>query len=102
MIGEVKKLRASGLSWKKIQSFGLGYYWIPLYLQGKLPKIKSFEKVYPVKSSRSEDIENVFNRVYQAEKDYAKRQVTWFKKDQRIIWLANYLRIEKLVKPFLK
>ena len=83
MIEEVKKLRKSGLSWKKIQSFGLGYFWIPLFLQGKIDKKELFEKVY------------------QAEKDYAKRQMTWFKKDKRIKWLEKYKEIENIAKKFL-
>lgn len=84
MIKEVKKLHTSGLSWKKIQSFGLGYYWIPLFLQNKITQSELFEKVY------------------QAEKDYAKRQMTWFKKDKRIKWLKNYREIEKEIQKFIK
>ncbi len=85
MIKEVKNLYyKEKLGWKKIQSFGLGYFWIPLYLQGKLTKQEVFEKIYA------------------AEKDYAKRQMTWFKKDIRIKWLKNYLEIEKRVKSFIK
>lgn len=83
MIAEVKKLHSQGLSWKKIQSFGLGYFWIPLYLQDKIGKYELFEKAY------------------QAEKNYAKRQLTWFRKDKRIIWLKNYKEIEKETKHFL-
>lgn len=78
MIKEVKILREKyKLSWKKIQSFGLGYYWIPLYLQKKISKKELFEKVYL------------------AEKDYAKRQMTWFQKDKRIKWLKHYKDIQK-------
>ena len=91
MIEEVKKLHEQGLSWKKIRSFGLGYYWIPLYLQQKISKKELFEKTY------------------QAEKDYAKRQMTWFKKDKRIIWIPacrgsrkDYKKIEKTMKNFLR
>lgn len=84
MIKEVANLHIKGLSWKKIQSFGLGYFWIPLYLQEKLSKDELFEKVF------------------QAEKDYAKRQITWFKKDKRIIWLKNYKEVEKQTKNFIK
>lgn len=85
MIKEVKDLREKyKLSWKKIQSFGLGYYWIPLYLQNKISK------------------EELFEKVYQAEKDYAKRQMTWFRKDQRIKWLKNYKNIKKEADIFLK
>lgn len=83
MIEEVKELRKQKLSWKKIQSFGLGYYWIPLYLKEQIRK------------------KNLFEKVLGAEKDYAKRQMTWFKKDKRIIWLKKYKEIEKEVKSFL-
>lgn len=83
MINEVKKLHQQGLSWRKIQSFGLGYYWIPLYLQNKISK------------------DELIKKVIQAEKNYAKRQMTWFKRDKRIKWLKNYREIEKLTKKFL-
>lgn len=83
MIEEVEKLHRQGLSWKKIQSFGLGYFWIPLYLQGKLNKQELFEKVF------------------RAEKDYAKRQMTWFRKDKRIKWIEKYREIEKEINLFL-
>mgnify|MGYP001560022650 CR=1 FL=1 len=86
MIEEVKKLKnhppAGGLSWKKIQSFGLGYYWIPLYFQNKISK------------------EELFEKIYQAEKNYAKRQLTWFKKDKRIKWVKDYGELEKIIKKF--
>ena len=84
MIREVAELKKSGLSWKKIQSFGLGYFWIPLYLQNKIDK------------------KELLAKVYQAEKDYAKRQMTWFQKDKRIEWLKNYKEIESSVKKFIK
>jgi tRNA dimethylallyltransferase len=102
MITEVKKLHAGGLSWKKIQSFGLAYYWIPLFLQNK---------IYPVKSRKAGALSMQFNRVekaelikevIQAEKNYAKRQMTWFKRDKRIKWLKNYQLIEKEGNKFLR
>lgn len=84
MIEEVKKLHEQGLSWKKIQSFGLAYFWIPLYLQNKISEPELFEKVI------------------QVEKNYAKRQMTWFKRDKRIEWLENYRKIEKTAQKFLR
>lgn len=85
MIKEVENLHAKqGLSWKKIQSFGLAYFWIPLYLQNKIPKQELVEKVI------------------QAEKNYAKRQMTWFKRDKRIKWLKNNEEIEKAVYDLMK
>ncbi|MDP1845602.1 MAG: tRNA (adenosine(37)-N6)-dimethylallyltransferase MiaA [Candidatus Moranbacteria bacterium] len=84
MIKEVAKLHQQGLSWKKIQSFGLAYFWIPLYLQNKLSK------------------EELIKKVIHAEKNYAKRQMTWFKRDKRIKWLKNYRDIEKNVMIFMQ
>lgn len=83
MIKEVANLKKSGLNWKKIQSFGLAYYWIPLYLQGELPR------------------DELFKKIYQAEKDYAKRQMTWFRKDKGIKWLKSRREMEKEIKEFI-
>ncbi|MFA7319400.1 MAG: tRNA (adenosine(37)-N6)-dimethylallyltransferase MiaA [Parcubacteria group bacterium] len=85
MIEEVSKLHAAGLSWKKMESFGLSYKLIPQFLRGEIG---------------SE--EDLLEKIYLAEKDYAKRQMTWFKKDARIVWLEKYPEIEKEVKLFLE
>jgi len=84
MIEEVERLSKEGLSWKKIQSFGLGYFWIPEYLNEKIT------------------LEELYEKVYSAEKDYAKRQMTWFSKEKRILWLEKYQDMEKEVEKFLK
>ena len=84
MLDEVQKLHSAGLSWQKMASFGLSYRLIPEYLKNK-------------NSSEEELIEKIFL----AEKDYAKRQTTWFKKDPRIVWLNDYQKIEKEVQKFL-
>lgn len=84
MISEVERLHFKDkVSWKRLESFGLGYFWISQFLQNKLPEDQLFEKVYA------------------SEKDYAKRQMTWFKKDQRIVWTGNDKEIEKEAKKFI-
>jgi tRNA dimethylallyltransferase len=84
MISEVEKLhKETKISWKRIESFGLGYLWIAKYLQKQLPK------------------EELFSKVYLAEKDYAKRQMTWFQKDKRIIWLDSCEKITKESEKFI-
>lgn len=85
MIKEVKAMHKKGLSWKKIQSFGLSYNLIPEYLKGNI---------------HSE--EELKEKIYLAEKNYAKRQMTWFQKDKRIIWLDNYKKIEKETQKLLE
>jgi len=83
MIKEMKKLRKSGLSWKRLEEFGLEYRWIARYLQNKISKKEMIEKL-------QKDIEH-----------FAKRQMTWWKSDRRIFWIKNYKETEKLVKEFL-
>lgn len=84
MISEVKKLRRLGISWKRLDDFGLEYRYIARYLQGKMTKQEMIEKL-------RKEIEH-----------YAKRQLTWFKKDLEIHWIKNYSEAKKLVKEFLR
>ncbi|MDO8633071.1 MAG: tRNA (adenosine(37)-N6)-dimethylallyltransferase MiaA, partial [Candidatus Wildermuthbacteria bacterium] len=63
LLAEVKKLKSSGLSWQRIESFGLEYREASQYLQGKLTKTQMIE------------------RAVKATEDFARRQMTWFKKD---------------------
>lgn len=86
MIEEVRKLHFENkISWKRLESFGLGYFWIPKFLKGEI-----------------ETKEELFEKIFQAEKDYAKRQLTWFQKDERIVWLRRYKDIENKLRYFLK
>jgi tRNA dimethylallyltransferase len=84
MVKEVEKLKKSGLSWKRLEEFGLEYRYIAQYLQGKSTKKEMIEKL-------EKEIEH-----------FAKRQMTWFKKDKRIQWIKNFKEAEKLVKKFLQ
>ena len=68
MIQEAKKLHAYGLSWKRMEELGLEYRFMALYLQNKISKKEMLEKL---------NIE-----IYK----YAKRQMTWFKRDKEIVW----------------
>lgn len=69
MIKEVEKLHESGVSWKKLESFGLEYRYVSFYLQKKMTK--------------EEMIEKLFSAIWH----FAKRQKTWWKKDKEIIWI---------------
>lgn len=85
MIAEVEKLKESGLSWKKIESFGLSFKLIPQFLRGEI-----------------QTEEELAEKIYLAEKNYAKRQMTWFKKNNKIKWLTDYKEIELSVKDFIR
>lgn len=84
MITEVKKLKNSGLSWKRLEEFGLEYRWISRYLQNKVSYREMIQQL-------QKEIER-----------YAKRQMTWFKRDKRIYWIKNYKEAEDLTEKFLK
>jgi len=95
LIREVKNLKKSGLSWRKIEDFGIHYRVVAQYLQGKI--------------SYQEMIENSLKEL----RNYAKRQITWFKRhpapeqarcgaSKRIIWIKNYNKAEKTIKKFLE
>ena len=85
MVEEVKKLRKSGISWKKLEEFGLEYEWVAKYLQGKIGYKEMVE-------SLQKDIEK-----------FAKKQMTYFKKYfPQTIWIKNHKEAEKKVKEFLK
>ncbi len=62
IVAEVKRLHAQGVSWKRLESFGLEYRYFALYLQGKLSKAE------------------MLTQLEFAIWHYAKRQRTWFKK----------------------
>ncbi|HFC76798.1 MAG TPA: tRNA (adenosine(37)-N6)-dimethylallyltransferase MiaA [Candidatus Moranbacteria bacterium] len=84
MITEIEKLHQQ-LPWDKIEKFGLSFKLIPQYLRGEFSSQKELQE-----------------KIYLAEKNYAKRQLTWFKKDKKINWLSKYEEIENVAKKFLK
>ena len=84
LIKEVNKLRKIGLSFKKIEEFGIHYRLIAQYLQKKI------------------NYESMVEKSLKALENYAKRQMTWFKRDKRIFWVKDYKKAKKLVKKFLK
>lgn len=62
MVAEVKRLHAEGVSWKRLESLGLEYRYLALYLQKRLTK------------------EEMLEQLESAIWHYAKHQRTWFKK----------------------
>lgn len=68
LVKEVYDLHKNGLSWKRLEELGLEYRYISLFLRGII--------------SRSQMLLELENKNIQ----YARRQMTWFKKDKRINW----------------
>ncbi|MDP3955495.1 MAG: tRNA (adenosine(37)-N6)-dimethylallyltransferase MiaA [bacterium] len=70
MIREGKKLHEQGLTYKRMHELGLEYRYVGMYLQGKITKKETVDKLY---------VEI---------KHYAKRQMTWFKRNKKIRWFT--------------
>lgn len=85
MIDEVKKLLDMGISYERLEYFGLEYRYISLYLQNKLNYNDMFQKLN--------------SQIHQ----FAKRQMTWFRKMERegivIHWFHpdDYSKIEEFL-----
>ena len=55
----------------------------------------------PVIGYQEWSLPNPKDSIIQHTIQYARRQMTWFKRDKRIKWVKNYQQAEKLVKKFL-
>jgi tRNA dimethylallyltransferase len=71
MLKEVKNLNKNGVSWKRLESFGLEYRNCALFLQNKITK--------------EQMIKNIEKESFQ----YVKRQRTWFKREKKIRWFEK-------------
>lgn len=82
LIDEVSRLHSQGISWKRLDSFGLEYRYVAQYLQKQMTK------------------DEMLSRLEIAIGQFAKRQMTWFrrmeKKGVAIEWITgddfNHLR----------
>jgi len=82
LVKENKKL-AQKYSFNLPAMSGIGYQEIIQYLQGKITLNQAKELIK------------------QHTRQYAKRQITWFKKDHRIHWIKTQNQAEKLIRNFL-
>ena len=90
MVDEVKTLHDKGLSWEKLEYFGLEYRYIAFYLQGKLTSFNELK-------------EQLLAKI----RGFAKSQDIWFRKMERsglvIHWIekGDYEQSAKLIEDFL-
>ncbi len=86
MIKEAQNLHESGISWKRMNSLGLEYRSLAELLQKKL--------------AHKEFVQKLEKEIWH----YAKRQITWFKRDKKIKWFKpiEIQKIENEVDIFLR
>lgn len=88
MVREVKNLLRSGVSRKRLYSFGLEYRWISEYLAGKINYVE------------------MKNGLLKAIIKYSKHQMTWFKRNKEIYWINpsadGQREAERLISDFVR
>ena len=81
MLREVQNLHDNGVSWKRLESFGLEYKWCAKYLQAI--------KGQPLKISRLNLDQEMHGGIIRDSIRYSKRQMTWWKRNKEIRWITN-------------
>ncbi len=84
LIEEAITLNQSGVSWSRLGEISIYYQFIPEYLSGKI--------------SKSEMLQKLETKLWH----YAKRQITWFKRDNNIHWIKSPKEVNPLILNFLK
>lgn len=79
-IEEIERLRDQGVSWDAPAMTSIGYRELGMFVRGELGRDEAIELVK------------------RATRQYAKRQMTWFKKDKRIHWVKTREEAEELVR----
>jgi tRNA dimethylallyltransferase len=82
LVEETKKLVKRGYPWSLPSMSGIGYKEVGEFLRGEIDLARAKEKI----KFRTHD--------------YARRQITWFKKEKNIRWVADKKAAEKLVSEF--
>ena len=71
LIEEVRKLKEMGCTREMVSMQGLGYKEILAYLEGELT------------------LEEAVYRIKRDTRHFAKRQITWFKRERQVIWIEK-------------
>jgi len=72
MVQEVRNLLDQGVSHERLEALGLEYRFISRWLRGEF-------------TSEAEMVERLKYAIH----DFTRRQLTWFRKDKRIVWLQG-------------
>lgn len=84
MVDEVRRLMKYGVTHERLDALGLEYRYVSRHLRAELSK------------------DALLAELGSAIRNYAKRQMTWFKKDKRIHWVGTQpKKTERLVAKFL-
>ena len=83
LLKEVENLRRQKYGWQLSSMNSIGYRQFKPYFENEAP------------------LEEIVNNLKRETKDFAKRQLTWFRRDPRIVWYNNLADAEAAVAKFL-
>ncbi len=85
MVDEVRSLHAQGLSYEQLMGRGIEYKYISQYLTGAITR------------------EEMCTFIEVKSRQYAKRQMTWLKRDKKIVWIepSQAEKIDEIIKHFI-
>ncbi len=81
---EVQRLHDSGVSWKKLDDFGLEYRFLSRYLRGQISK------------------SDADSQLKFAIRHFAKRQMTWWKQDNEIHWISTSAGATAIIQKWIR
>lgn len=84
LVKETKKLLSAGYDFSEPALSALGYKYIRDYLKHKIT------------------LKSALELMKRDTKRFAKRQLTWFKRNKKIHWIETYSEAERLIQTFLK
>lgn len=82
-IDEIRRVHKQGIPWDAPAMTSIGYRELSRYVRGECK------------------LEEAIDQTKRATRQYAKRQMTWFKRDKRIHWVKDDEEAERLVKAWL-
>lgn len=84
LVEEVENLLAGGLPYERLQAMGLEYRFVSGWLRGEFT-----------------DKAEMVQRLKYATHDFVRRQLTWFRKDKRILWINGGDHVEQEADTFV-
>jgi len=86
MVQEVQRLLDEGISHQRLEALGLEYRYIIRWLTGAF-----------------ENEDEMVQKLKYAIHDFTRRQLTWFRKEKRIVWMngGDWAQTEDVVRDFL-
>ncbi|HXZ05105.1 MAG TPA: tRNA (adenosine(37)-N6)-dimethylallyltransferase MiaA [Ktedonobacteraceae bacterium] len=86
MVQEVQRLLSEGITEQRLESLGLEYRYVARWLAGAF-----------------ENEDKMVQRLKYAIHDFTRRQLTWFRKEKRIVWIngGDWEQAEDIVRDFL-